>query len=78
MHPSKKAKVKDLGMTYEEALKKGVLFQCYQILGKHYTAQTEKTAPEVQVGQCPSCGDFSWEEEEDRDWGECSHCKFVG
>lgn len=41
-------------MTLEEASKRGVLFSCYQILGKYYLPDTAETAPDVQYGQCPS------------------------
>jgi ribosomal protein S27AE len=78
MPKRKKAPVKDLGMTAEEAIKKGILLKCYQILGKYYTPQTLKTAPRVEIGQCPACGDFSWEEYQDRNSGECGKCGFVG
>lgn len=72
-----KTKIKDLGMTYEEAMRKGVLFQCYQILGKYYTAETSHTAPEAQPGQCPSCAEFAWKELTDN-VGQCSKCDFSG
>lgn len=72
-----KTKIKDLGMTHEEAIRKGVLFQCYQVLGKYYTAETFNTAPAVQLGQCPSCGEFAWEELTDN-VGQCSECNFSG
>lgn len=65
----------DLGMTLDEAMRQGVLFRSYQILEKYYTAETANT-PVVKLGQCPQCGEFSWDEEEDRDFGHCSSCDF--
>lgn len=73
-----KTAVKDLGMTCEEAVSKSVYMQCYQILGKYYTAATAHTAPAVLLGQCPICGEFSWDEAEDADIGSCKECGFVG
>jgi hypothetical protein len=71
-------KMKDLGLTMEEAVAKGTLSQSYQILGKFYTEKTAHAAPEVQLGQCPVRGRFSWNERDDKDWGECSECGFSG
>lgn len=69
---------KDLGMTFEEAIKRPDFFNCYEFLGKFYTNETFDTAPEVQIDQCPICGEFSWEEEETVDRGKCNECGFVG
>ncbi len=68
----------DLGMTLDEAMRRGVLFRSYQILGKYYTAEIADTAPAVKLGQCPQCGEFTWDEEEDKDFGNCSSCEFSG
>ncbi|MCE5295109.1 MAG: hypothetical protein LLF94_10930 [Chlamydiales bacterium] len=74
----KKTNKKDLGMTLEEAIKRPDFLKCYQFLGKFYTEKTFDTAPAVQLGQCPICGDFTWEEMDDKDWGQCSSCNFAG
>jgi hypothetical protein len=70
--------VKDLGMTAQEAIQKGILGQCYHVLGKYYTSETFHTAPPVQFGQCPSCAEFTWDEHPTEDFGSCSSCGFSG
>ena len=55
---AKQKRGKELGLTMEEAMAQGTLFQSYQILGKFYTDKTAHTAPDVQFGQCSEC-DFS-------------------
>ena len=74
----KKTNVKDLGMTFEEAVLRPDFFACYQLLGKYYTSETFHTAPPVLLGQCPSCGEFSWDEHPEANIGKCDHCNFVG
>ena len=76
-HESEEKKVKDLGMTFEEAVLRKDFFQCYQFLGKYYTDDTFHTAPPVLLGQCPSCGEFTWEELTEN-IGTCSQCNFTG
>jgi hypothetical protein len=72
-------KKRDLGMTFEEASVRSDFFSCYQILGKFYTAKTAHTAPnKVQLGQCPVCAQFTWNEMETQDFGSCSSCGFFG
>lgn len=71
-------KTKDLGMTFEEASLRPDFFECYLLLGKYYTDATFDTAPPVLIGQCPICGEFTWDEREDADFGECSACGFAG
>ena len=73
-----KKKIKDLGMTFEQAVLRHDFFQCYQLLGKYYTADTFHTAPPVLLGQCPSCGEFTWEESIEEDIGKCNKCNFSG
>ena len=71
-------KTKDLGMTLEQAILRKDFGQCYQLLGKYYTADTFYTAPPILLGQCPSCGEFTWEEAAEADIGECTKCGFSG
>ena len=65
-------------MTLEQAILRKDFFQCYQLLGKYYTADTFHTAPPILLGQCPSCGEFTWEEDAEADIGECAKCGFSG
>jgi hypothetical protein len=67
-----KKEVKDLGMSFEEAIVRDDFLQCYQYLGKFYTDETFDTAPPVLLGQCP------WEEEETASIGTCTNCNFTG
>jgi hypothetical protein len=32
----------------------------------------------VQLGQCPVCAQFTWNEMETQDFGSCSSCGFFG
>jgi hypothetical protein len=76
--PSNKNKITDLGMTIEQAIRRNDFHQCYQLLGKYYTADTFHTAPPVLLGQCLSCGEMTWDESNDEDFGKCSKCGFSG
>lgn len=72
-----KKQVEDFGMTYEQAILRDDFLECYQFLGKYYTADAFHTVPPVLEGQCPVCGEFTWKELAD-DLGECDKCGFSG
>lgn len=74
-----KKKIKDLGMSFEEALQRPDFVQCYEFLGKYYTSETFYSAPPVILGQCPACGEFTWENlNGDVTKGQCKKCNFSG